>query len=113
MPQIENLYLDRKKFQYYIVGDQSESIFGMRTARGLRNGESNNEGGSMKRAAQPKKTNSESGDDRGAVPIKQLTLRLPADLHRALKIRVAEDEVSMGEVIEGLIREYLAKGSRP
>jgi hypothetical protein len=66
----------------------------------------------MKRVAKTKKTKPKRENDPKDVPIKQLTLRLPADLHRELKIRVAEDEDSMGGVIERLIREYLAKASR-
>jgi len=47
----------------------------------------------------------------GGEPRKQLTIRLPADVHRALKIRVAEEGRNMAELIERLIREYLV-GSR-
>lgn len=38
---------------------------------------------------------------------KQLTIRLPADVHKALKIQVAEEGRSMGELVEGLVRRYL------
>ena len=38
---------------------------------------------------------------------KQLTIRIPQDVHRALKIRVAEEGRNMGELIEGLVRQYL------
>jgi plasmid stability protein len=38
---------------------------------------------------------------------KQLTIRLPADVHKALKIRVAEEDKNMGELVESLIRRYL------
>ena len=44
---------------------------------------------------------------------KQLTVRLPEDVHRALKVRVAEEGRNMGEVIEGLVRLYLVKGGKP
>jgi predicted HicB family RNase H-like nuclease len=43
---------------------------------------------------------------------KQLTIRIPEEVHRALKIRVAEEGGSMAEVIEKLVREYLVKGKR-
>jgi plasmid stability protein len=43
---------------------------------------------------------------------KQLTIRLPADVHRALKVRVAEEGRNMGELIEGLVRQYLVGGKR-
>ena len=39
--------------------------------------------------------------------LKQLTVRFPVDVHRALKVRVAEDGRSMGEVMEGLARQYV------
>lgn len=40
---------------------------------------------------------------------KQLTIRIPADLHRSMKIRVIEDGrgEGMGKLIEKLVREYL------
>jgi len=47
----------------------------------------------------------------GGEPRKQLTIRLPVDVHRALKIRVAEEGRNMAELIERLVREYLV-GSR-
>jgi len=40
---------------------------------------------------------------------KQLTIRLPRDVHRALKIRVAEEGRNMGELVERLVREYLVE----
>lgn len=40
---------------------------------------------------------------------KQLTVRLPEDVHRALKIRAAEVNSGMAAIIEGLVREYLVK----
>lgn len=41
--------------------------------------------------------------------IKQLTLRLPPDLHKALKIRAIEEDTSIGSLLEKLIRDYLSK----
>jgi len=43
---------------------------------------------------------------------KQLTVRLPEDVHRALKIRAAEVNSGMAAIIEGLVREYLVKGPK-
>jgi len=43
---------------------------------------------------------------------KQLTVRLPEDVHRALKIRAAEVNSGMAAIIEGLVREYLVKGAK-
>jgi len=40
---------------------------------------------------------------------KQLTLRIPEDLHRKLKIAAAEEGRSMGEIAEDLFREYVRK----
>ena len=44
---------------------------------------------------------------------KQLTIRLPADVHRALKVRVAEEGRNMGELVEGLVRQWLVGGKAP
>ena len=38
---------------------------------------------------------------------KQLTVRVPVEVHRALKVRAAEDGQSVAVIIEGLVREYL------
>lgn len=43
---------------------------------------------------------------------KPLTVRIPHEVHKALKIRAAEEEKTVGEVVERLIREYLVKGAR-
>jgi len=43
---------------------------------------------------------------------KQLTIRLPVDVHRALKVRVAEEGRNMGELVEGLVRQWLVKEKR-
>jgi predicted HicB family RNase H-like nuclease len=44
--------------------------------------------------------------------MKQLVARVPEEVHRALKVRAAEDGKSIAVVVEGLIREYLVKGER-
>ena len=44
--------------------------------------------------------------------MKQLVARVPEEVHRALKIRAAEDGKSIAVVVEKLIRDYLVKGER-
>jgi len=39
----------------------------------------------------------------------QLTIRIPADLHRAFKVSAVHQEKSMVVIIEKLIREFLKK----
>jgi predicted HicB family RNase H-like nuclease len=39
---------------------------------------------------------------------KQLTTRIPPEVHRALRIRAAEEDRSCAEIVEELIRQYLA-----
>jgi predicted HicB family RNase H-like nuclease len=43
---------------------------------------------------------------------KQLTVRVPPDVHRALRIRAAEEGRSCAIIIEGLVRQYLVGGKR-
>ena len=43
---------------------------------------------------------------------KQLTLRIPPDVHQAIKVRAAEDGQTIGVIVEGLIRKYLVGGKR-
>ena len=42
--------------------------------------------------------------------MKQLVARVPEEVHRALKVRAAEEGRSAAVIIEGLIRQYLVKG---
>ena len=42
--------------------------------------------------------------------MKQLVARVPVEVHKALKIRAAEEGKSVAVIVEGLIREYLTKG---
>ena len=42
--------------------------------------------------------------------MKQLVARIPEEVHRALKIRAAENGKSVAVIVEGLIREYLVAG---
>ena len=43
---------------------------------------------------------------------KQLTIRVPVEVHRALKVRAAEEGRSLAVIIEGLVREYLVGGKK-
>jgi len=43
---------------------------------------------------------------------KQLTVRIPEDVHRAMKIRAVEEGRPVAVMVEGLIRQYLAEGKR-
>ena len=43
---------------------------------------------------------------------KQLTIRIPVDVHRALRIRAVEEGRSMAVIIGGLVRDYLVGGRR-
>jgi len=43
--------------------------------------------------------------------MKQLVARVPVEVHRALKIRAAEEGKSAAVIVEGLIRHYLLHGS--
>ena len=41
---------------------------------------------------------------------KQIVARVPVEVHRAIKVRAAEEGKSVAVIVEGLIREYLTKG---
>jgi predicted HicB family RNase H-like nuclease len=41
-----------------------------------------------------------------------LVVRVPEEVHRAMKIRTAEKGKSVAVIVEGLIRDYLTKGER-
>ena len=43
--------------------------------------------------------------------MKQLVAKVPEEVHRALKIRAAEEGKSIGIIVEGLIRHYILHGS--
>lgn len=43
---------------------------------------------------------------------KQLTIRIPVEVHRALKVRAAEEGRAVACIIESLARHYL-NGKRP
>ena len=41
--------------------------------------------------------------------MKQLAVKVPEEVHRALKIKAAEEGKSVAVIVEGIIREYLVK----
>ena len=43
--------------------------------------------------------------------MKQLVARVPEEVHRAMKIRAAEEGKSVAIIVEKLLREYLARGA--
>ena len=45
--------------------------------------------------------------------MKTLIAKVPSEVHRALKIRSAEEGRSMAVTVEKLVREYLVKGQKP
>ncbi len=47
------------------------------------------------------------------IPLKQLTLRMPKNLHTEFKVTAAKQGRTMGEVTIELIRKYLRKESNP
>lgn len=42
--------------------------------------------------------------------MKMLVARVPEEVHKALKVRAAEEGKSVAVIVEGLIRAYLVKG---
>lgn len=56
------------------------------------------------------KRNKEGGQtpEKTGPAFRQMTVRLPPDVHRALKIYAAQDGRSMAEIIEELVRQRLA-----
>lgn len=42
--------------------------------------------------------------------MKQLVVRIPEEVHRALKIKAAEEGKPLTIIIEGLARQYLTRG---
>ena len=43
---------------------------------------------------------------------KQLTLRIPPDVHQAITVKAAEEDRTIAVIVEGLIRQYLVGGKR-
>ena len=44
---------------------------------------------------------------------KQQTIRIPADVHKALKVKAAQEGKPVAQVIEALVRAWLQEGARP
>ena len=42
---------------------------------------------------------------------KQIIARVPVEIHRALKVRAAQEGKSVAVIVEKLVREYLRKGA--
>ena len=42
--------------------------------------------------------------------MKQLVARVPVEVHKALKVRAAQEGKSVAVIVEKLVREYLVKG---
>ena len=42
---------------------------------------------------------------------KQIVARVPVEVHRAIKVRAAEEGKSVAVIVEKLVREYLRKGA--
>lgn len=59
---------------------------------------------------------SDKNDERKEVmqkaDVKRFTVRIPPDVRLALKLRAVSAETSMGELVKGMITEYLAGGIR-
>ena len=64
------------------------------------------------RAKRDKTKGREEGMKTPKVIWKQLTIRVPVEVHRALKVRAAEEGRSLAVIIEGLVREYLVGGKK-
>lgn len=48
------------------------------------------------------------GPEKARPTYRQMTVRLPPEVHRALKVYAAQDGRSMAEIIEELVRQRLA-----
>lgn len=44
---------------------------------------------------------------------KQQTIRIPAEVHKALKVKAAQEGKPVAQVIEALVRAWLQEGARP
>jgi predicted HicB family RNase H-like nuclease len=64
------------------------------------------------RAKRDKTSEGKEGMKTPKVIWKQLTIRVPVEVHRALKVRAAEEGRSLAVIIEGLVREYLVGGKK-
>ena len=64
---------------------------------------------SLKALLHTRKNMFDERDEAGNIPLQTLGLRIPAPMHQALKVRVAEQGVTMTAAIQEAISDYLDK----
>ena len=64
---------------------------------------------SLKALLNTRKNMFDERDEAGNIPLQRLGLRIPAPMHQALKVRVAEQGVTMTAAIQEAISDYLDK----
>ena len=64
---------------------------------------------SLKALLNTRKNMFDERDEAGNIPLQTLRLRIPAPMHQALKVRVAEQGVTMTAAIQEAISDYLDK----
>ena len=64
---------------------------------------------SLKALLNTRKNMFDERDEAGNIPLQTLGLRIPAPMHQALKVRVAEHGVTMTAAIQEAISDYLDK----
>ena len=64
---------------------------------------------SLKALLNTRKNMFDERDEAGNIPLQTLGLRIPAPMHQALKVRVAEQGVTMTAAIQEAISDYLDK----
>ena len=64
---------------------------------------------SLKALLNTRKNMFDERDEAGNIPLQTLGLRIPAAMHQALKVRVAEQGVTMTAAIQEAISDYLDK----
>lgn len=55
----------------------------------------------------PQASSAQAYSNTGTQETVKLTFELPKDLHKAFKIKAMEEETTMREIIENLVRDYL------
>ena len=64
---------------------------------------------SLKALLNTRKNMFDERDEAGNIPLQTLGLRIPAPMHQDLKVRVAEQGVTMTAAIQEAISDYLDK----
>ena len=64
---------------------------------------------SLKALLNTRKNMFDERDEAGNIPLQTLGLRIPAPMHQALKVRIAEQGVTMTAAIQEAISDYLDK----